>query len=1292
MADNPRVFGKYDVIRRLAVGGMGEIFLARQTGMAGFERLVILKSLLPQLAGEADQLAQFLDEARIVGSINHPNVVACYEVGEWEGVYFIAMEYINGVDVATLQKAADEAALRFPIHVAVAVTREAALGLDSAHLATDPQGRPLKIVHRDISPHNVMVRHDGLTKVVDFGVAMATNRQNKRTEGGLLKGKLGYMAPEQIKAQPLDGRSDQFSLGVLLWELLTGRRLFTAEDPSAVFMKIIREKVPPPSSLMPDVPKELDAIVLKMTAQEPADRFGRLGETAAVLRKFLEQRGAMEDETAGLVRDLVGGKLAERVRDLSPAPVRILGIQQNSPLLSSSFCKTCGAQAVSGDRFCRNCGAPIGGRTGAVVPPAGGTWPPPAGNAALPSPPPTSGSPAGGEPGPPPPIDDAFALEAVDAIDIAFDDASGPAETAVMVGLFDLVDAAGSHTPPEAMLRPVLAHLDELAARFDGATQVDGGRLVATFHGNARAARHALAFARRASLIVTRSARDLRLRAGISAAPGLSHGDSTTREDAERVAGRARPGTLWLTERARRLAGVSLAWGMTLHVQGAGGEPNLDALEVPQLPRVVGRGAERLLLEQSVAAADVGRGQQLLLIGDAGLGKSTLLDLADAEARDRGFIVGRARCGARAARPRYDTVCQVIQNACLELLAVGGDAAPWHDALAPLGVKAADAARLRALVDGTPFASDAEIPLSRRRVLLRAAVHAFFQQLVDRRGASVLLDDVHLADAPSLDLFAEVAARLGAARFLILAASRPAQGERVLPLARRAVLGPMEPKELQAVAAQAIAAALPLAVAEKLALHAAGSPLFAASLARHLVRVHLLRVVGGDAVPSPDLERFPLPPTLGVVLFAAHALLSAPARALLLAAAPAGQRIEPVSLALAAGLEGASAAQSGLLECVAGGALVLDEASDTFSFPTGTERELAAARVAPDVLAAQQRRVLAWLEARPAHERTLAETALLTHCAEDAGDAEAAAVAAEHAAEAAARVGAADAMGERYRDALRARWRTLRVDAITEDAARRALALAARAGAAAAEVDPAAGVDLALPFLRRLPPDLAVPERVEAVRTRASLLLKLRRTEEAQAALDEVLEQHSQALSAALQGSLLVDIAAALEQSSRPEAARTQLTEALRVLGQAPADERPRALDALLALARSHLKARDLPHARETLHLAREEAERRNTAQARIDVLGLHAAIEQAEGNLDGSLQVLLQALAVAGSVNDEAAEARVRQQQVRFLQQAGRIPDALVAARQARSVAQRIAWDEGVSVAEQMVLSLEAR
>ena len=255
--------------------------------------------------------------------------------------------------------------------------------------------------------------------------------------------------------------------------------------------------------------------------------------------------------------------------------------------------------------------------------------------------------------------------------------------------MLELVDAGGTHAAPAAMLRPVVAHLDELAARLGGELVVESSKLVASFTGNARAARCALAFARRARLTVARSARELRLRGAISAAPGLSHGDSSARDDAELMVARARPGTLWVSERARRLAGVALPWGMTLQVPGPDGAV-IEALEVPPLPRVAGRAAERLAIEQAVAAADVGRGQQLLFIGDVGMGKSTLLDLADAEARDRGFIVGRARCTRSTAPLRHDAIRQVITSACRELLALGGNEGAWHAALAPLGLRAPD--------------------------------------------------------------------------------------------------------------------------------------------------------------------------------------------------------------------------------------------------------------------------------------------------------------------------------------------------------------------------------------------------------------------------------------------------------------------------------------------------------------------------------------------------------------------------------------------------------------------------
>ena len=388
VAVGERVFGKYEVIRRLAVGGMGEIFLARQKGV--IDRLVILKNLLPQLADDAQAVAAFMDEARIVGSINHPNVVGLYDVGEWDGTHFHAMEYVNGVDVSHLLKFCEEKSTRIPPGVSAQIVREAALGLDAAHIATDATGAPLRIVHRDISPHNLMVRADGLCKVVDFGVAVAENRSQKTEGVGLLKGKLGYMAPEQIKGAPVEPKADQFSLGVLFWELLTQRRLFVGENAAAIFNRIIKEKIPAPSSLKDDVPVELDAIVLRMTAQEPVERFARLGDAALALRKALDARKVADNATAQFIRATVGPELAARIKDLAAPPpakaalqptpsptVRPTSLPTPSPGTRAArdvaFCGHCGAPAQSGDRFCRACGKVVAPSTDTSGTPAAGT-------------------------------------------------------------------------------------------------------------------------------------------------------------------------------------------------------------------------------------------------------------------------------------------------------------------------------------------------------------------------------------------------------------------------------------------------------------------------------------------------------------------------------------------------------------------------------------------------------------------------------------------------------------------------------------------------------------------------------------------------------------------------------------------------------------------------------------------------------------------------------------------------------------------------------------------------------
>lgn len=314
-----RVFEKYEIIRRIAVGGMGEIFLARQTGVAGFDRLVILKSLLPDLAREKGFIDQFLDEARVAATLNHPNIVAIYEVGLWQGVYFIAMEYIKGVTLAELLMDLQGRGERVPIAVAARIVMDAAVALDHAHFARTPEGHPLNIVHRDISPQNIMVRDDGVTKVLDFGIAKAANRA-VRTATGAVKGKLTYMPPEQLSGKAVDGRSDQFALGVCLWEMCATERLFHADNPLQTVQKITQEPIPRLVDKVSGFPPELDRIVQRMLSRAPEERYPRCRDAATDLRSFLElqSREVAETEVSDFVNRVMGADIQKRAQDLTP--------------------------------------------------------------------------------------------------------------------------------------------------------------------------------------------------------------------------------------------------------------------------------------------------------------------------------------------------------------------------------------------------------------------------------------------------------------------------------------------------------------------------------------------------------------------------------------------------------------------------------------------------------------------------------------------------------------------------------------------------------------------------------------------------------------------------------------------------------------------------------------------------------------------------------------------------------------------------------------------------------------
>lgn len=275
-------FGRYQLLKKIASGGMGQVLLAKK-GEDDFAKLVVLKRILPHLVEDEEFFSMFRDEAKITMRLDHPNIARINEFGLEDGIHFIEMEYVAGDDIRRMEKQAAAQGKGIPIGIILRIIADAAAGLDYAHKAVDTKGSPLNLVHRDVSPQNVLIGFDGSVKLIDFGVAKAAGRA-QHTATGILKGKFPYMSPEQARGEDLDRRSDIFALGIILWEQLTGRRLFKADGDLATQRLVRACEVPPPSSVESSVPEGLDPIVLKALAKEPADRF----QDAAGLRAALE--------------------------------------------------------------------------------------------------------------------------------------------------------------------------------------------------------------------------------------------------------------------------------------------------------------------------------------------------------------------------------------------------------------------------------------------------------------------------------------------------------------------------------------------------------------------------------------------------------------------------------------------------------------------------------------------------------------------------------------------------------------------------------------------------------------------------------------------------------------------------------------------------------------------------------------------------------------------------------------------------------------------------------------------
>jgi len=291
----PIEFGRYRLIRRIAAGGMAQIFLAVQRGPHGFEKVAVLKVILPELCTNDDFVQMFLDEARIAANLDHNNVVRVYDFGEIGGRYYLAMEHLPGEDLASILQATRKAKRHLPIEIAADFIIGAATGLHFAHELKDPKGKPMNIVHRDVSPSNVLVTYHGTVKLVDFGIARAESNITK-TAAGTLKGKVAYVSPEQAMGEAIDRRSDIFALGVVLHELLTSARMFRRDSDLATLQAVATGPINPPSALRPDVPAALDAIVLKALSRDLAHRYATAADFADALAGFLMSQGYARSE------------------------------------------------------------------------------------------------------------------------------------------------------------------------------------------------------------------------------------------------------------------------------------------------------------------------------------------------------------------------------------------------------------------------------------------------------------------------------------------------------------------------------------------------------------------------------------------------------------------------------------------------------------------------------------------------------------------------------------------------------------------------------------------------------------------------------------------------------------------------------------------------------------------------------------------------------------------------------------------------------------------------------------
>jgi eukaryotic-like serine/threonine-protein kinase len=300
---------RYRVLERLASGGMAEVFVAESAGIEGFKKRVAIKRVLPHLSEKKRFISMFLDEARLSAQLSHSNCVQVFDIGVGDSTYFIVMEYVDGADLKGVIDFLKNNGRTFPVEIATLIAVRICEGLAYAHELTGPDGAQLEIVHRDMSPPNVLITKHGEVKIVDFGLAKASS-QLEKSEPGIIKGKFSYLSPEAARGEDVDQRTDIFAVGIILWELLSGKRLFLGESDFATVQQVQRANVPSLAAVRNDVPQELERILQRALAQDPKNRYGSARDLGRDLTAFLYRFG--RPVSAFDIAELVRGAMSLR--------------------------------------------------------------------------------------------------------------------------------------------------------------------------------------------------------------------------------------------------------------------------------------------------------------------------------------------------------------------------------------------------------------------------------------------------------------------------------------------------------------------------------------------------------------------------------------------------------------------------------------------------------------------------------------------------------------------------------------------------------------------------------------------------------------------------------------------------------------------------------------------------------------------------------------------------------------------------------------------------------------------